>query len=368
MSVNRRKRARGGAGDSTETPIEPEATHDADYYFDDGDFVIRAGNALFKVHKFLLSRDSSMFKDMFVIPGGTDAANGLTDETALLVSDTVAAFRALLWVLYALPPELQAYLTNVTARDLDRILLVAEITNKYHFTTLEAWSMQVVRSAVPKIRFTQTTSLLLGRAMTIAERCSDTALSDVALTAWEALLRSGVNLAPLINILERDQLTCFSALTYYAQLSAMKIVRSGPPGSRVVTIAGCDGLSETQLARLLFARWSLDSEFLHLSKNPPTLPRGAECIAANHSAVCIREWNKLWPDYMATKSVLVIDSVDLLGRLNEVQKIAASHRRGQMHSTCRPMMVVAVSTLIATIKRNLGDHFDSPAAVDGVTP
>ncbi|KAJ7722846.1 hypothetical protein B0H16DRAFT_1896040 [Mycena metata] len=363
MSVNRRKRARVGApnpGDSTEVPTQPEVTHDADYYFDDGDFVIRAENSLFKVHKFLLSRDSSMFKDMFVIPGGTAAANGLTDETALLVSDTVGAFRALLWVLYALPPELQAYLTNVTARDLDRILLVAEITNKYHFTTLEAWSMQVVRSAVPRITFTQRTSLLLGRAMTIADRCSDTALSDVALTAWEALLHSGVNLPQLINVLEQDQLTCFSALTYCAQLSAMKIVRSGPPGSRVVTVTGCDGLSKAQLSRLLFARWSLDSESLRLSKNPPALSRGAECNATNHSAVCIHEWNKLWPDWMATKSVLAIDSVDLLGRLNEVRKIV--HRRGQIHPTCRPMMVVAVSTLIATMKGNLGDHFELPAA------
>jgi hypothetical protein len=46
-----------------------------------------------------------MFKDMFIIPGGsaaTETADGSTDETPLAVSDTVESFRALLWVLYAL--------------------------------------------------------------------------------------------------------------------------------------------------------------------------------------------------------------------------------------------------------------------------
>jgi hypothetical protein len=106
-----------------EVPVEPP-TRDADYYFDDGDLIILAENTLFRVtihfsplhsdsdfcpfsqvHKFLLSRDSSMFKDMFIIPGGSSTAertDGSSDETPLRVSDTFEAFRALLWVLYAL--------------------------------------------------------------------------------------------------------------------------------------------------------------------------------------------------------------------------------------------------------------------------
>jgi hypothetical protein len=103
-----------------EVPVEPP-TRDANWYFDGGDL---AENILFRVtihfsplhsdsdfcpffqvHKFLLSQDSSMFKDMFIIPRGSNAAertDGSSDETPLYVSDTVEAFHALLWVLYAL--------------------------------------------------------------------------------------------------------------------------------------------------------------------------------------------------------------------------------------------------------------------------
>ncbi|KAJ7165418.1 hypothetical protein C8R46DRAFT_647360 [Mycena filopes] len=371
MSTRRNlKRSRVSTSNSEEDIIYVD-TRDDDYYFDDGDLVIRAGNTLFKVHKFLLSRDSSMFKDMFALPGaGKDGANASTDATALQVSDTVEAFRALLWVLYALPPELQAYLTNAkTVVELKRILSVAEITNKYHFTTLEAWSMEVVKSAIPSFAFTQPTFLLLARAMSIAERCSDPGLSDIVLTAWEGLLRSGVNPAQLINVLEEHhRLRSFSALTYYAQLSTMKIVRTGPAGSRVVTMTGCDGLSETQISRLLFGRWSLESEFAHLSTHPPDFSRGVDCLRMAHGS-CKDDWRRIWLEAMSSKTVLLMDSADLLGRLGEVQKLlpvalkTSRKLRVDIHQTCREKISSAVELLIASTKRNLGDHFQLPATM-----
>ncbi|KAF8187579.1 hypothetical protein K438DRAFT_1764741 [Mycena galopus ATCC 62051] len=378
MSTLRRKRARVDANASTssieiEVPVQPP-TRDADYYFDDGDLIILAENTLFRVHKFLLSRDSSMFKDMFIIPGGSSAAersDGSSDETPLNVSDTVEAFRALLWVLYALPPDLQAYLANdKTAVDLNRIVSVAETTNKYHFASLEAWSMQVIKSVVPKLKFTEATSTLLARIMTLAERCADSELSDTVLEAWDGLLRSGVNPAQLINVLERQGHSSFSPLTYHAQLSTMKLVHTGAPGSRTVTLTGCDGLSDKQVWKLLFGRWSLEKEFLRLSTNPPLLIRGADCSISNHASVCIRDWEKIWSECVNSKTVLIIDSADLLGRLNAAQKYiptaTSSVRRVQMHINCRPKMEFAVGVVIKMTKRNLGDHFQVPIGHGGV--
>ncbi|KAF8148984.1 hypothetical protein K438DRAFT_1779479 [Mycena galopus ATCC 62051] len=378
MSTLRRKRARVDANASTssveiEVPGKPP-TRDADYYFDDGDLIILAENTLFRVHKFLLSRDSSMFKDMFIIPGGSSAAersDGSSDETPLSVSDTVEAFRALLWVLYALPPDLQAYLANdKTAVDLNRIVSVAETTNKYHFASLEAWSMQVIKSVVPKLKFTEATSTLLARIMTLAERCADSELSDTVLEAWEGLLRSGVNPAQLINVLERQGHSSFSPLTFHAQLSTMKLVHTGAPGSRTVTLTGCDGLSDKQVRKLLFGRWSLEKEFLRLSTNPPLLVRSADCSISNHTSVCIRDWEKIWSECVNSKTVLIIDSADLLGRLNAAQKYiptaTSSVRRVQMHINCRPKMEFAVGVVIKMTKRNLGDHFQVPIGHGGV--
>ncbi|KAF7345824.1 BTB domain-containing protein [Mycena venus] len=374
----RRKRARvdtntAASSMEVEVPVEPP-TRDASYYFDDGDLIILAGNTLFRVHKFLLSRDSSMFKDMFIIPGGssaTERTDGSSDETPLLVSDTVDAFRALLWVLYALPPDLQAYLANdKTAVDLNRIVSVAETTNKYHFTSLEAWSMQVIKSVVPKLKFTEATSTLLARIMTLAERCADSELSDTVLAAWEGLLRSGVNPAQLINVLERQGHASFIPLTYHAQLSTMKLVHTGDPGSRTVTLTGCEGLSDKHISKLLFARWSLEKEFLRLSINPPHLVRSADCTMSNHSGICARDWEKIWHECVNSKTVLTIDSADILGRLNAAQKYiptaTSSVRRVQMHANCRPKMEFAVGVVIKITKRNLVDHFQVPVGYGGV--
>jgi hypothetical protein len=94
---------------------------DADYYLQDGDLVILVESTLFrvrrkpssmhqvsqraelnreKVHRFILSRDSSTFQNMFEVGTGTE---GSTDDNPLqLYGDTVKAVRSLLSVLYAL--------------------------------------------------------------------------------------------------------------------------------------------------------------------------------------------------------------------------------------------------------------------------
>ncbi|KAK7006459.1 hypothetical protein R3P38DRAFT_2555849, partial [Favolaschia claudopus] len=234
-------------------------------YSDDGDLIIRAGNTLFEanyaqVHKFLLSRDSSMFEDMFAVPETSIAVDGLTDETPLFVADSAEAFEALLWILYALPPELRPYQLCVPhAVDLDRILLVAEITNKYHFVSLETWSIKIIESIVPAVSFTETRMSFLMRTMTLAERVSNGTLSNAVMVAWEGALQRGVNPGPLLAILDRDGPSSLSTRTYYAQLFRMKVVPGTESPNNLPYLSECESLSEPQITKLLFARWSLDA-------------------------------------------------------------------------------------------------------------
>ncbi|KAK6969122.1 BTB domain-containing protein [Favolaschia claudopus] len=352
MSTTRRKRARVDTSRSSadpETvpepvPAAPQATRDEVYYFEDGDLVLRAGTTLFRVHKFLMSRDSSMFKDIFVIPAGSEsaasAADGSKDDTPLAVSDSVESFRALLWVLYALPPELQAYLSSdKNAVDLDRLLLVAEITNKYHFTSIEEWSLQVIRAVVPKLKFTLSTSTLLVRALTLAERFSDSALIDIVLTAWETLIRT----------------------------VTMKLKRDLFSITRDVRLEGCDGLSPTHITKLLFGRWSLEAEVTRLASSPPILPRTGCAHPASHDDDCVAQWRKVWGDVVNSKAVAALESTDLLGRLKAVQAhLAALNTRKPSHiGACyRANGEVAVSTLIARKKRMLHEYFQLPGNFD----
>ncbi|KAJ7490598.1 hypothetical protein FB451DRAFT_1124201 [Mycena latifolia] len=369
MTGARRMRARVEEELAEIEIIEPPV-RDGEYYFDDGDFVlrVRAENVLFRVHKFLLSRDSSMFKDMFIFPASESSepaktTEGSTDATPLVLSDTAVSFRALLWVLYALPPDLQAYLAKDNANlDLKLLLSVAEITNKYHFTSLEAWSMGVVAMALPRLKFNEASSSLLARTMTLADRCNDSALSNAVLVAWERLLQNGVNPAHLINVAEQGDnvLERFIGLTYYSQLSRMKLVRTGMPGSQVVSITGCDGLSQTQISRLMIGRWSLANESNCLEKNPPSLPRGASCSVNQHRDVCTVEWRKVWVECVNAKTVLSVDSADILGRLAAVQERFGNLRK--LPTGCGKLNGKdALIALIAATKKNLGDHFRLPA-------
>lgn len=56
------------------------------------------------MHKYLLGRDSSAFRDMFSFPGGqTIQSEGSTDEDPIvLYGDTPEQFTELCWVLYSL--------------------------------------------------------------------------------------------------------------------------------------------------------------------------------------------------------------------------------------------------------------------------
>ena len=50
----------------------------------------------------MLSRDSSVFRDMFVLPGGDNSLQGSSDEIPIFLQDTVDDFRALCWLIYSL--------------------------------------------------------------------------------------------------------------------------------------------------------------------------------------------------------------------------------------------------------------------------
>ena len=96
------------------------ATRDADYYFPDGNCVIRAGDTLFNVrrdthvtllpshnvaqiHRSIFTRDDSIFIDMFSLPQDSSIAlEGSSDSNPVLVGDTDTEFRALCWALYSL--------------------------------------------------------------------------------------------------------------------------------------------------------------------------------------------------------------------------------------------------------------------------
>ena len=100
---------------SSENP-RCKGVRDKDYYMEDGSCVLRIENTLFnvsiqsspslgpflkamrKVHRTLLSRDSSLFSDMFSLPQPSKDVDGRSDDFPLVLSgDTVEEFKSFLW-------------------------------------------------------------------------------------------------------------------------------------------------------------------------------------------------------------------------------------------------------------------------------
>ncbi|PIL26643.1 hypothetical protein GSI_11268 [Ganoderma sinense ZZ0214-1] len=107
--------------------LEPQ--QDPELWFEDGNVVIVAGNAAFRVHTGILSRHSEIFQNMFsvpqlVLPAPSDVFNG---QPAVRVSDSAHDFRQLLHMLYDgvrfMPPDLPVAFSVIAA--------VARLGHKY---------------------------------------------------------------------------------------------------------------------------------------------------------------------------------------------------------------------------------------------
>lgn len=62
--------------------VEKPQRHSHDY-FEDGIFILKVEDVFFKVQKYLLARDSSVFEGMFACPPGSEGAQGSSEGTAI---------------------------------------------------------------------------------------------------------------------------------------------------------------------------------------------------------------------------------------------------------------------------------------------
>ncbi|KZV92458.1 hypothetical protein EXIGLDRAFT_836457 [Exidia glandulosa HHB12029] len=121
---------------STSPPTKRE-----DWWFEDGNVVIQAGDRLFKLHMSNLARESDFFKDLSSLPPPTGEAAEGTEKSPLLLHEVEAdVFADLLHVLYL---RWGQPLTQSTAQ-LEKVLRAA---HRYQFT-------RVCDIATPQIKGT----------------------------------------------------------------------------------------------------------------------------------------------------------------------------------------------------------------------
>ncbi|KAF5378948.1 hypothetical protein D9757_008736 [Collybiopsis confluens] len=308
---------------------------DPEFYIPDGNTVIQVENVLFKVHRFILSRDGSAFEGMFSLDGIPRSVSseslmdsypsqsshcpchplseeGLSDASPIVLSgDSPADFRALLWALYALPAEIFAMPSS--QGQFIRLISIARIAHKYAFRTTESWALSVLTMCVCQAPDPSSvkandaevdgTSIVLSTSILIqltevAVLCAHDELHEAVEPLWADLLFAGQS-ADIISAMTiadryRTQLRPLLGLAYYLMMlkgkeewnkcaaGAGEEDLSLAPSSLLSPSSDKMGpnklrLTRDQRIRLLSGYYNLSRACEALPNNPPKLTHSPSC-------------------------------------------------------------------------------------------
>jgi hypothetical protein len=301
-------------------------TRDPTYYISDGNTVLLVESTLFKVttvltlrpinlpdyyqvHRSRLIRDKSLFEAMFTLPPSSSSSpstpspsanhtttpEGDADDHPIRLPDRADEIRALLWALYALPPELAA-----GSADASLLARLAHAAHKYQFRALEGWALQQLHAhyarpgALDDGELEQLTDL--------AALCARSDLLDACVARWKRAVFEGADVARAVGVAERHGLRPLLGLAYHAMLLQGRDVWDADPG-----------LSRAQRVRLLSGHYSLGALWAALPASPPPLTHSARCTAP---ARCAKAWAALWARTLELGAgVLTHAYPDALGKL-----------------------------------------------------
>ncbi|KIJ36633.1 hypothetical protein M422DRAFT_50958 [Sphaerobolus stellatus SS14] len=360
-----------------DTKQSPKDVHrDPDYYFEDGSAVILVQNMLFKVHRTILSRDSSAFETLFRLPSGKQAVEGTRDsDPVILQGDTPEQFRSLLWSLYSLPHEIVEAGPPQDPGEwhgFDRFSNLTQIAHKYCFKSLEIWSLGTFlkwlspssRQPPPRIHTSTAMSLRnasaepevldrLQRVLELAVLCEDELLHDAVVQRLLDELRShDADLPWFIGLGERFNIQTLSGAAYYALMIQGR--------EKWLTLAKDSKLTHDQLkltreqlAKLHNGYYALVSRWERYRSMQPTIP---PCVHYGHS--CRQRWQAYWKELTKDDLIMTRFPADVLGKLETVlSQLYAYTGIMDMHQECRGKAVQAVRSLLAETKDGLAANF-----------
>ncbi|KAJ3558984.1 hypothetical protein NP233_g11375 [Leucocoprinus birnbaumii] len=133
---------------------KPTPPRDWVYFRETGDCLLCVGGVLFKVHRYLLTKESPVFQKKLAAADGAKAAKGQPNADTIILDDDVDLFRDLCWVLYASLDELwqltSAPISGSPLSRMKKLLRIAEISHKYEITGTRTWAVHGVADLYEK--------------------------------------------------------------------------------------------------------------------------------------------------------------------------------------------------------------------------
>ncbi|KAF5360693.1 hypothetical protein D9756_005119 [Leucocoprinus leucothites] len=280
--------------------------------------------------------ESPFFEKMFTLPQpihsaekGSEinpVAEGNSDENPIYCQDSIDAFRALCWGLYARPAEIRAQ-DDPSRVDLDQLVLLADIAHKYECGALEAWANDVIRGhwssdfgpgtmsgASEASQQGMWTLDILERLLilTIRTDIADPAFKKQVETQWLSLAFAGsdtpTGLRRALDFADSLKSSQHQALAYYHALRRIDVAASVNQKvsnfSEIIAGPSKSGkdlmhsLSSEQRLRLMSGLWSLNTLRCHSLADMTFEDRCNECYSTNiHRSNCQGTWKKFWSSF-----------------------------------------------------------------------
>ncbi|PFH51237.1 hypothetical protein AMATHDRAFT_59534 [Amanita thiersii Skay4041] len=346
--------------------------YDPVYYKDEsenGFCVFQVENTLFRVHRFLLTREPSAFEDMLCFPQKRFSDNG-SREDPILLADRVEQFRDLLWALYALPNELHRLTESSMELPFERLLNIAELSQKYYFTSFESWSVGRIYAAIKDNNgpLRNASPELASRILAIAVQANHEKLLDlVTKKLISRILWHNMSPDPILPIAEKYGLRALQGICCYRQLTNMERATpySSERGSNSTVTQLAIPLTFTMERRVRYfnAHRSLVELWEMLRTSPPVFREEEEeeggCGCASRGQ-CLATWTRLWQEGSAHPEMLQYGPADVLGRLKLLMVSLRKRLNGMptFSVQCTLSALEAIAAVRDEILESLMDHFE----------
>ncbi|KAJ7708342.1 hypothetical protein B0H17DRAFT_1274135 [Mycena rosella] len=333
----------------------PRVSKDGRYYRTDGDCIIRVENTLFKIHRYHLSEDSSIFRSMFGLPTGTLPSEGKNDNDPIVLSgDTTTQFRAFLSFS---PSQLQ--INRMSLDDVERLVNMIPFAHKYLLQQCLLWALEsleriLIHSAamVPADQYPtifEVTALCTGLHAPICDR-----ICGLVKRQWVLHIKSGaVAVGPALDIAERFNLRSFLVDLYCIVLD--KLAATPDPFQAAGAADGpLAGISSTHKLRIFSGHWVLSRCWKEFVTQPaPALVHRAACAHVAVQGGCVTFWLHYWAKHIADNAAGEGNPESIFQRLDNFK--SAMMQSAVNHGRCPGEM--QVDDAIAAFKSSLVTHF-----------
>ncbi|KAF8651955.1 hypothetical protein AX16_004598 [Volvariella volvacea WC 439] len=311
---------------------------------------------------------------MFSLPPPADRSTpqGSTDETPIVLQDDPEEFRALCWVVYALPSEIISQ-NDVKRVDIPRLVSLARISRKYQFESIERWTLEVLTAHLnphSTCKFLDECPIDFVIKILEVSLLSSLKLEEHIIGKWLGRIQNGqFDIAYALNVAERLKLRKFQGSLYYAQLNAIseQLLKSPSNSLNVYDLVSKLPLTADQKNRLYAGAWSLSllgiKTIDYIAHGRPEASFSPRCSSGFYGSRCIERWGTACRNALPFPSITG-NSVDHLAGVKQMiqaleGRTECRNETSYMCSTCRNAGISMAKRELERLQTetNLADYF-----------